>query len=114
MRYASPRNQGIQMEVINGTVPHFIKVQMGVSPDPKQDGTAVPYIPLDESPEGVAKQLAKLAKTMVEATRSTQGAVDSPTVVNVDGTPCEIPMADQPALIGGISQLVAPKGWGNT
>jgi hypothetical protein len=101
------------MKVINGTVPHCIKVQMGASPDPKRDGTAIPYIPLDESSEGVASQLARLAIAMVEASECMTGTAYSPIVVNVDGKPCEIPLSDQPAVIRGISQLVAPKGWGN-
>ncbi len=101
------------MKVINGTVPHYIKLQMGVSPDPERDGIAVPYIPLDESSEGVASQLARLAIAMANASECMAGAAYSPTIVNVDGKPCVIPLSDQTAITRGISQLVAPKGWDN-
>lgn len=98
---------------MNGTVPHYIKVQMGALPDTARDGKAAPYIPLDESPDGIAELLAKLARAAVKASEQLNGPCPDATVVNVDGTDCSIPVSHENDMATAISRLVAPRGWVN-
>jgi hypothetical protein len=101
------------MNIIRGTVPHFIKVHMGGLPDGPCEGTAEPYIPLDESSDGVAKRLAVLARALVKADQDMGGSCSGARVINVDGTDCSIPVSQGADLETAISCLVAPQGWGN-
>lgn len=101
------------MKVKDGTVPHYVKVQMGALPDAARDGQVAPYIPLDESADGIAVQLARLARATVEASEQLTGPCPGARVVNVDGTDCSIPVSHENDMATAISRLVAPRGWSN-
>ena len=105
------------MRVIEGTVPHAVKVQMGAEPDPLRDGNAVVYLPLDESAEGVGAHLAGLAIAVSTANRTMNPGREPGVITSVDGTACRIPLpeivdAEPPeALSSALAKLVAPTGW---
>ena len=101
------------MQVKDGKVPHYVKVQMGALRDAAGDGTVATYIPLDESADGIAVQLAILAREVVEASEQLTGPCPGARVVNVDGTDCSIPVSHENDMATAISRLVAPRGWGN-
>lgn len=106
------------MQTLNGTVPHFVRVQLGELPDPRRDGQACVYVPLDETPHGVGTRLAEVARAMISASKILGSSDGSGLVTDVDGVPCKIRVVAalsqsmrEEDLIEKLSSLVVPQGW---
>jgi|688.fasta_scaffold213055_1 hypothetical protein len=106
------------MQTPNGTVPHFVRVQLGELPDPRRDGQACIYVPLGETPQGVGTRLAEVARAMILASKSLGSSDGSAFVTDVDGVPCRIRVVDalpkstrEEDLTIKLASLVVPQGW---